>query len=214
MSVLLGNGDGTFKSAVTYAVGNGPISVAVADFNGDKKLDLVVVNETDNNVSILLGNGDGTFASQVAYPTGVGGNPKDVVVGDFNQTVTADLAVADFTTQQVSVLLGNGDGTFQARKGLSHRGESVFDRHGGFQRRRQNGSGLDQHAAGKRSRESGKPAAGQREMATFGAYSLFSAGYLAYSTVVGDFNGDQALDLAVVTAPATQSACCSTLRAA
>ncbi len=70
--MLLGNGDGTFKPASNHASGNGAVSVAMADFNGDHKLDLVVVNESDNDVSVLLGNGDGTFKAQVTYSTGVG----------------------------------------------------------------------------------------------------------------------------------------------
>ena len=61
VSVLLGNGDGTFQTAVNYAAGTTPQSVAVGDFNGDGKVDLVVVNRGDNDVSVLSGNGDGTF---------------------------------------------------------------------------------------------------------------------------------------------------------
>jgi hypothetical protein len=61
VSVLLGNGDGTFRAAASYAVGSGPVSVAVGDFNGDGKLDLAVANEGSGDVSVLLGNGDGTF---------------------------------------------------------------------------------------------------------------------------------------------------------
>jgi hypothetical protein len=59
VSVLLGNGDGTFQTHVDYATGSGPDSVAVGDFNGDGKADLAVTN--DYAVSVLLGNGDGTF---------------------------------------------------------------------------------------------------------------------------------------------------------
>ena len=74
VSILLGNGDGTFKTAVNYGAGSSaPYSVAVADFNGDGKLDLAVANIASNNVSILLGNGDGTFQAAVNY--GAGSNP-------------------------------------------------------------------------------------------------------------------------------------------
>ena len=59
--MLLGNGDGTFQPAVSYTAGFEPFSVAVGDFNGDGKLDLVVANFDGNTVSVLLGNGDGTF---------------------------------------------------------------------------------------------------------------------------------------------------------
>ena len=91
VSVLLGKGDGTFQTQKTYAVGNGPNSVAVGDFNGDGKADLAVANY-DNNVSVLLGNGDGTFQTQTTYA--VGNGPRSVAVGDFNGDGKADLAVA------------------------------------------------------------------------------------------------------------------------
>jgi FG-GAP-like repeat len=61
VSILLGNGDGTFQAHIDYPTGTTPASVAVGDFNGDGKLDLAVTNLDDNTVSILLGNGDGTF---------------------------------------------------------------------------------------------------------------------------------------------------------
>ena len=67
MSVLLGNGNGTFQTQQTFATGVGPVSVAVADVNGDGKLDLVVANRTSNTVSVLLGNGDGTFQAQQTF---------------------------------------------------------------------------------------------------------------------------------------------------
>jgi hypothetical protein len=111
VSVLLGNGDGTFQAAVNYAVGTNPASVAVGDLNGDGKLDLAVANIGSNNVSVLLGNGDGTFKAAVNYA--VGSSPYSVAVGDFNGDGKLDLAVANPGSNNVSVLLGNGDGTFQ-----------------------------------------------------------------------------------------------------
>ena len=70
VSVLLAVGDGTYKFAASYPLGAGPLSVALADVNGDKKLDLIAVNRGDKTVSVLLGNGDGTFQSAVTYPAG------------------------------------------------------------------------------------------------------------------------------------------------
>jgi len=114
VSVLLGNGDGTFRPPVTYAVGEDPDAIVAADFNGDGHLDLAVANEdligSGGTVSVLLGNGDGTFRPQVTYP--VGKFPDAIVAGDFNGDGHLDLAVAN-PSFSISVLLGNGDGTFQ-----------------------------------------------------------------------------------------------------
>src|SRR5216117_1455056 len=111
VAVLLGNGDGSFHAARTFAVGIAPWSVAVGDFNGDGKPDLVVANNGSATVSVLLGNGDGTFQAATLY--GVGLNPQSVTVGDFNGDGRLDLAVANAGSNTVSVLLGNGNGTFQ-----------------------------------------------------------------------------------------------------
>jgi hypothetical protein len=108
MSVLLGNGDGTFQTARTFPAGRAPASVAVGDFNGDGRLDLAGTS-FDANVNVFLGNGDGSFQS--ARNFGVGANPSSVAVGDFNGDGFLDLAVA--SRDGVTVLLGNGDGSFQ-----------------------------------------------------------------------------------------------------
>jgi hypothetical protein len=109
LSILLGNGDGTFQTHVDYLTGSGPNGVVTADFNGDGKLDLAVSNVNDDTVSVLLGNGDGTFQGQVVYSAG--GNV--LVAGDFNGDGRLDLASDE--TDALSILLGNGDGTFQPR---------------------------------------------------------------------------------------------------
>ena len=108
ISVLLGNGDGTFQAAINYSTATNPVSVAVGDFNGDSKPDLAVVSLGSTNVAVLLGNGDGTFQSAVDYAAGA--NLNSVAVGDFNGDGKADLLVAGST---VSVLLGNGTALFR-----------------------------------------------------------------------------------------------------
>jgi hypothetical protein len=114
VSVLLGNGDGTFQNQQTFPVGPQPASVAVADVNGDGKLDIVTANYLDNTVSVLLGNGDGTFQKPKTFP--VDGRPVSVVVADVNGDGKPDIITANFDSGTVSVLLGNGDGTFQPAK--------------------------------------------------------------------------------------------------
>ncbi len=116
VTVILGNGDGTFQSAADYNVGQNLTSIAAGDFSGNGKLDLAVANQNRNNVAVLLGNGDGTFKPVVNYRTGA--EPVFVAAGDFNGDGKLDLAVSNYepgnpTNGSVSVLLGNGDGTFQ-----------------------------------------------------------------------------------------------------
>jgi len=111
VGVLLGNGDGTFKSQVTYATGMTPVALAEGDFNGDGIIDLITGDLKSNTATVFLGNGDGTFRFSVAYPVGMG--PFTVQVGDFNGDGVLDVVSANQNSSNVSVLIGNGDGTFQ-----------------------------------------------------------------------------------------------------
>src|SRR2546426_869438 len=112
ISVLLGNGDGTFRATPADGGGGNAFTVGGGDFNGDGMPDLAVANFDSNNVSVLLGNGDGTFKAPLAFA--VGANPPSVAAGDFNGDGKLDLVVANNGSNTVSVLLGNGDGTFGA----------------------------------------------------------------------------------------------------
>ena len=98
-------------------VGNDPVGVVTADLNHDGYLDIITANYYSNEISVLMGNGDGTFQAAESFPAGTG--PTALVVGDFNGDGRLDVAVADSGNgngdqQGVSILLGNGDGTFQA----------------------------------------------------------------------------------------------------
>jgi hypothetical protein len=118
VSVLLGNGDGTFRAPLIIGTGARSVFVAVGDFNNDRIEDLAVANISPNNVSVLLGNGNGTFNMPLIL--GVGGQPASLAVGDFNGDGIQDLAVSSagitfgfISSGRVSVLPGNGNGTFQ-----------------------------------------------------------------------------------------------------
>jgi hypothetical protein len=117
ISILLGIGDGTFQPRIDYSTGSGAAAVGAADFNGDGRLDLAVVNSVDGTVSILLGNGDGTFQNAVSYaiPGGQQAGPQSsIAIADFNSDHTLDV-VADIGNgagAEASILRGNGDGTF------------------------------------------------------------------------------------------------------
>lgn len=126
-AVLVGNGDGTFNAARSYGSG-GTFArwTAVADVNGDGKLDLIVANQCATNVDcdlllhgaagVLLGNGDGTFQAAVSYDTG-GIWAQWVGVADLNGDGKPDLLVrntsAENPSTDLAMLTGNGDGTFQ-----------------------------------------------------------------------------------------------------
>ncbi|HET6180106.1 MAG TPA: FG-GAP-like repeat-containing protein [Candidatus Sulfotelmatobacter sp.] len=110
IGVLLGNGDGTFQSEVTYKTGGmNPYSLAVEDVNGDGKLDLVAPNSVSGPVSVLLGNGDGTFQPALLNFSAGG---MSVAVGDVNGDGNLDVMVCGGSS--VGVLLGNGNGTFKS----------------------------------------------------------------------------------------------------
>ena len=116
ISIFLGNGDGTFATSTEFPVGGtnpGPFSVAVGNFNADTNLDIVTANRDTDEISIFLGNGDGTFATSTEFP--VGGTdplPTSVAVGNFNADTNLDIVTANQDTDEISIFLGNGDGTF------------------------------------------------------------------------------------------------------
>jgi hypothetical protein len=117
ITVLLGNGSGTFLgSPYTFPVGLEPLRLAIADFNGDGKPDLAVANCGSSNISVLINNSLSpglSFLPAMNYDSGNGnGCPVFVAVGDFNRDGKLDLAVANANAANVSVFLGNGDGTF------------------------------------------------------------------------------------------------------
>lgn len=119
LSLLLGNGNGTFQPRMNFSLGTAqvPYHLAAGDFNADGKLDIATANFNSDNLSVLLGNGNGTFGTAVNYP--VATRPGSVALGDFNSDGKVDLAAGNSGVfagdYNVAVMLGNGDGTFQAR---------------------------------------------------------------------------------------------------
>jgi hypothetical protein len=185
VSIVLGNGDGTFQPQKTYPTGSLPYFVVAADLNHDGKVDLAVTNTDDNTVSVLLGNGDGTFQPHVDYAVGpLGDTQNSVAVADFNRDGNPDLAVCN-GDGSVSVLLGNGDGTFRPQLVTQTYG-GVSLAAGDF-----NGDGiLDLAVAG------GGIFLGNGD-GTFTQGFFFSA-QSPVDIVAADFNGDGKLDLALI----------------
>ncbi len=112
VSILLGNGDGTFQTAVNYAAGATPVAIVAADMDGDGDFDLAIANsENAGTVSVLKGRGDGTFLPPQIFT--VGAVPQAIAAGDVTGDGIVDLVTANRAGGTVSVLIGNGDATFQ-----------------------------------------------------------------------------------------------------
>lgn len=110
--LMLGNGDGSFQNPQAVAPASNTPAAAIADLNGDGKLDLVVT--TASAAGVLLGNGDGTLGTETTFPAPA--SPTPILIGDVNGDGKPDLIVSSYNGAggPLSILLGNGDGTFQA----------------------------------------------------------------------------------------------------
>ena len=123
VSILLGKGDGTFKDQSVVDVGLGPDFISIADINNDGKPDLLVANSTEGTMEVLLGNGNGTFvdkgAIRASAPTSQS-SLMTMVVADFNKDGNQDVVItnSDSSSQLVTYMGGNGDGTFRAARGI------------------------------------------------------------------------------------------------
>ncbi len=216
LSVLLGNGDGTFQAAVTYSSGGyQSYSVAIADVNGDGKLDLVASNNcltqdncSDGGVSVLLGNGDGTFQAAVSYSAG-GSGTESVAIGDVNGDGRPDVLLAngcigfdECDNGSVSVLLGNGDGTFQAPVSYSSGGVKAFSVALGDV----NGDGYPDLVVANVNSSSIGVLLGNGDGTFQPAASYDSGGLGAYFVAVADVNGDGKLDVVVANCNGTYCA--------
>ncbi len=121
VSILLGNGDGTFRPKVDLPVGKAPVSVVAANFHDmttTQNIDLAVAYQDDNTISLLQGNGDGTFQTPALITLPNGFNPTALVAADFNNDGHMDLAVTSAGSNLVQIFLGNGNGTFRTGSNL------------------------------------------------------------------------------------------------
>lgn len=114
VSVILGNGNGTFQTAKAADVGYAPYSTAIADFDGDALLDIICVNEQGKSFSILLGNGDGTFITRSNHP--VNDMPNTVIALDVNNDGFTDMITANERSANITVILNKSGGCFEAAK--------------------------------------------------------------------------------------------------
>jgi hypothetical protein len=205
-AVLLNNGSGGFAARAEYPVAGNMQDLAAGDFNGDGNVDLAVtINNPQIGVSLLAGNGDGTFDAAVNLPNAAGADSPSIVATDLDGDARLDLAIAHsmacyiapcVTSELMSVLMGNGDGTFQPARLV------------------QVGRGMARIAVGDFNRD------GVKDLAMAGdssrLYRMYGVGdgtFLQQPTItltadtfgvagsdvdVADFNGDAIQDLVVV----------------
>jgi hypothetical protein len=192
VSVLLGNGNGSFQPRVDYLFSGlpQPKSILASDFNNDTKPDIVVIN--GSGASVLLGNGDGTLQPPVNY--GSSNFATSVAVGDFNADSKIDLAVSSYgfgVNGVVSIMLGKGDGTFFPSVDYSSAPSPFSIVKGDF-----NGDSKLDLATANIQVDSVSILLGNGD-GTFGAPVNYAAGGFPYDLSTGDFNSDGKSDLVI-----------------
>jgi RHS repeat-associated protein len=190
VTIFLGQANGTASAGVQYAIGPGATALAVADFNGDGKLDLVTANG-DGTLSLLLGNGDGTFQPAITIATGATAALGGIVAGDFNGDGKQDILVADPGGADALLLLGNGNGTFQAARSVAAGSAPSRLAVADF-----NGDGKLDFASIVTDGNNVTVLLGNGD-GTFQPAVDYPAGYLTQDLVTADFNGDGKPDIAV-----------------
>ncbi len=185
VSILLGNGDGSFRITNSYKTGNRVSSIGTADFNNDGTLDLAVVNRSSDNISILLGHGEGTFNQAVNYPIAA---ITSFVVADFNGDGKVDLVtISDTSAYSITLLWGNGTGGFTQTRYTDILGSCYGIASGDFNADNKPDLAISQNA-------------GTRILLNNGAGGFAeptNTGQVSNLILTGDFNADNKSDLAV-----------------
>ncbi|MBL9175894.1 MAG: VCBS repeat-containing protein [Verrucomicrobiales bacterium] len=193
IAVLLGRPPGGFQPAPgsPFPAGNSPFSIAVADLNGDSKLDVVAVNRTDNQLTVLRGDGLGGFTPW-GSPVPTGNEPRTVRIADFNRDGKPDLAVANYGAQSVSILLGDGFGVFTPAPGSP---VTVGRNPWGLTVADFNGDGAPDFAAANRAENSVSVILNDGNARFTPAGSPIRVGKQPFDVAAGDLNHNGTIDL-------------------
>jgi hypothetical protein len=192
VSVLPGNGDGSFGAPISSPGGTAPTTMTVADFNGDGKLDVATGNPSSVSINLLMGNGDGTFQAPVVYL--LGASPTHLTEGDINNDGHPDLVASSTGYGGTTfVLKNNGDGTFAPAQGyaanVAPQDVELADLN--------NDGKLDLIISNQVSFGVITTMLGNGD-GTFQSAHTYSAGSAPYKLTIGDFNNDGNADVAVL----------------
>lgn len=198
ISIAAGNGDGTFGARTTQDIESNPGYLNIADVNGDGIQDVIVfdANATES-IAVLIGNGDGTLQARTTYAVTLTGSSSESVTGDFDGDGDIDIVVGDSTSAQISLLINNGDGTFQSEvtqattAGVIPGRLSVAD----F-----NNDGIDDIFAISAASGTGQVLLGDSSGTfTLGSTAAYSVAISSVNSATGDFNNDGKQDLIINT---------------
>jgi len=195
ISVLMGKeGERVFESAQNFGVGEHPAAVVIVDINGDGKLDIITANAEKNAISILLGTGNMTplFEETKTFPVGI--DPQSIAMGDFNGDSKLDLATANFSGSNVSILLGTGISTqlFEKKADFQVDGKTNAIAVGDFNR-----DGKPDLATANKGNNTVSILLGTKTGLFRKAITYKIDGKGPGAIVISDFNGDNKPDLAV-----------------
>ncbi len=187
--VFLGDGQGGFAAAQVYATGAGTRGLGVLDLNGDGTPDLVTANRSASNVTSLLNRGDGSFAPRVILDSGVQGETS-CVIADANEDGVMDVFVGGYDSDEIAVLLGDGNGNLSFSTKVSCQGDAWMIAAGDVDG--------DHHV------DVVSANAGQRTFSVLrgngagqlGVAQVFNTGIFSLAIDLGDLDGDGDLDLA------------------
>lgn len=196
LSVLLGSASGALGAPTNLAVGAGtePYGVVLADFNGDGRLDIASANRGTNNISIFLNSGTGSFGAPTTIGLGTGTQPYDIVAADFNGDSRVDLATANEDSDNLSILLGNGNGTFAAATNVAlAAGANPYS----VVAVDVNGDGVLDLITANSGTDNLSVLLGNGS-GGFGTPTNFAVGDRPREVAIGDFNNDGKVDLAAV----------------
>ncbi|CAF4057546.1 unnamed protein product, partial [Rotaria sordida] len=189
IGVFFGFGNGSFDKQLSYSTGlnSGPIWISVADFNNDGSFDLAVANPLTNNVGIFLGNRQGYFANQTIYLTGLNSKPNSIAVGDFNKDNRLDIAVTNYESNNVAILLGH------PIKNAPNQTTNTTDNDSQVYHNNQSNSTIVNWFINN------KPILLGNYYADFQSQTIYSTGFSShpYSIAIGDLNNDTQMDIVV-----------------